>query len=169
MIDRTRARLWGVLVALVFVLALPVGARASMEIDCLDQNNSPYPASPAHPCPVQTLPSANNGVGALTATTSSATVASLYTGNANNIASWPTSGGSTTYAPVNFYLRNLGATDAAFCARGGTCTCPENGVAATNGVTLQAGGGFGFILVNVLYSEPTIVSCSGSDVVEVDQ
>jgi hypothetical protein len=106
------------------------------------------------------------GSGGLIATTTSATVTSLYTGNANNLASWPTSGN----APRRITIRNLGTANIAFCPFGGTCTCVENGVAATNGFTIRANGDWlGFTLNNIAYNTPTIVACSGTVKVEIDQ
>jgi hypothetical protein len=117
---------------------------------------------------VTTFPGAasSSGVGALTATTSSATIASLYTGNANNLASWPGSGD----APPFFFVRNLGTTGIAVCIYGGTCTCAANGVAATNGVTIPAAAVLGFSpRRGTPATTPTIVACSSTDAVEIDQ
>ena len=66
---------------------------------------------------------------------------------------------------------NLGTTDAAICPNyntpGSTCTCPENGVAATNGITLPANfGGYVLTLYNVGSSSPSIVACSGTPTVQ---
>lgn len=66
---------------------------------------------------------------------------------------------------------NVGSTDAAICentsSAGATCTCPENGVAATNGVTLPAGGG-GYVLnlAGVSSANPTVVACSGTPILQ---
>lgn len=112
---------------------------------------------------------ASAGVGALAVTTSSATISSLYIGNAANVSGWPTAGN----APAQFYVRDLGQTDIAVCIYGGTCTCVENwnGSATTIGTTVQAYGSFGFSpRTGTAYNTPTIVACGGGpDDVEIDQ
>lgn len=105
-----------------------------------------------------------HGNGSLALTTSSALLSTL-TVNA----------GSSPFPPRLDYvtLINVGATDAAFCPNvgtaGATCTCPANGVAATNGITLASGkGGYKFALGGgVASSAPTIVACSGTPTVQV--
>lgn len=128
-------------------------------------------AEPAPQAPTQGVTSfpgaaTSSGVGALTATTSSATIASLYTGNANSLATWPGAGD----APPYFWVRNLGTTAVAVCLYGGTCTCAANGVATTNGWTIASAGSLGFSpLRGTSYATPTIVACSSTDAVEIDQ
>lgn len=114
-------------------------------------------------------PPTAQGVGAATVTASSASLASLITMNALSPAQWPTSG----FAPPHIWVRNLGSTDVAFCPWGGTCSCPETATSNTVGYTIQAGGGaygYSLFLGNTLvpYNTPTIVSCSGTNQVEVD-
>lgn len=104
------------------------------------------------------LPTITNGNGSLSATTSSARMNTL------------TINGSSQTLPAflsALTVINLGNTDAAFCANnttpGAACTCPANGVAASNGITLPAGkGGYEFNLANVAATSPTVVACSGT-------
>ncbi len=81
---------------------------------------------------------------------------------------------SSSPLPNNFSsltVINVGSNDAAFCTNtstpGATCTCPENGAATTNGITLPSGaGGYIFNLVNVPASSPTVVSCTGTTILQ---
>ena len=59
-------------------------------------------------------------------------------------------------------------SDVAVCINGGTCTCPQNGIATTNGDTVLASGGSWLYLPNPppTQATPTIVACSGTAVIE---
>jgi len=76
--------------------------------------------------------------------------------------------GSIGPLPTNIaglIVTNMGATNAALCMGGGTCTCAENAVDSSNGVPIVGnGGGYVFNLVSVPWTRPTIVSCSGAAV-----
>lgn len=73
------------------------------------------------------------------------------------------SGGALPSALGTMTVIDYGTTDIAVCPKGGTCTCRENGLAGTNGLTVLAGGGsYGFNLTGVPSSTPTIVGCSGT-------
>jgi hypothetical protein len=105
---------------------------------------------------VNTVPITSRGSGALAVTASSAAI--------NTINS---SGTALPAALSNLIVTNTGNSDAAVCPGGGTCTCPENGPAATNGVTIPAGnGGFQFNLGGEAASIPTAVACSGTDTLQ---
>jgi hypothetical protein len=105
------------------------------------------------------------GAGALTATSTSATVSSLITSNGHS----PIAYASLGTAIGNLALINDGSVDAAVCPWGSTCTCPENGVANTVGITLRAGGGgYTLYLPNVAYNTITIVSCGANTIVEAN-
>lgn len=106
---------------------------------------------------VSTSPITTNGYGALATSTTSAAINTMTVNAGTSLpASW-----------TNLVAINLGLTDAALCAKGSTCTCPENGVATTNGVTLYAGGGgYTFNLGGAAIATPTIVACSGTPTVQ---
>jgi hypothetical protein len=107
---------------------------------------------------VTNMPVPYRGNGSLATSTTSAAINTM-TVNSNGAAL------PSTFSVLE--VINLGATDAAICINGGTCTCPGNTVAATNGVTLPAGkGGYQFSLSGVLSSTPTIVACSGTPTVQ---
>lgn len=120
-----------------------------------------FPVSPSNPIPTAPGGSVYSGNGTLSVTTSSVQVSTLTV-----------AAGGTGYPTTLTHLIaiNLGNTDAAICPNvatpGATCTCPENGAATTNGLTLPAnGGGYG-IAVSVTGVSPTVVSCSGTVLVQ---
>lgn len=142
-----------------------VGAAVMM---WLNGSSQAVPTSATNPLPVTTTPSAASGTSSLTATTPSATVASLVTNNAANVSSWPTASGN---APSAYWVRNRGSNSIAWCERGGTCTCSTNAIAPSNGKLLQAGESYGIAPSGaaIAYNVPTVVACSGTSVVEIDQ
>jgi hypothetical protein len=120
--------------------------------------SSPALANTFIPGAVTTSPSPSKGSGAVVATTTSALINTMLVNS---------SGPALPATLGNLVVINTGQTDAAVCPAGGTCTCPENGAATTNGVTIPAGnGGFQFNLGGVAATVPTIVACSGTDVVQ---
>jgi hypothetical protein len=58
--------------------------------------------------------------------------------------------------------------DVAVCPKGGTCTCPENGIATTNGDTiLKSGGSWTYVFSPAIASSvPSIVACTSTATVE---
>jgi hypothetical protein len=148
-----------VLSSLVLV-ALTAPSRASTVIACQDANSADWPVSPQHPCPTG---SPFSGNGSILATTTSALLNTLTVNS--SAAAFPVALTSVT-------VINLGTTDAAICANasspGAACTCPENGIAVTNGVTLPAGkGGYTLELGGLSPLNPSVVACSASDVLQV--
>jgi hypothetical protein len=142
------------------LLALASPTHAATVMSCQDANGSDWPVSPQHPCPTGPTMAGN---GSISATTTS-TLLNTLTVNS--------SGGALPAGFTTLTLINTGQTDAAICANansaGATCTCPENGVAATNGITLSAGsGGYILNLAGVSAANPTIVACSGTATVQV--
>jgi hypothetical protein len=141
------------------LMALSAPSRASTVIACQDANASDWPVSPQHPCPTG---SPFSGNGSISATTTSALLNTLTVNSSS--AALPL---ALTAAAVI----NVGTTDAAICANatgaGATCTCPENGVAATNGITLAAGGGYNFNFGGLSSANPTVVACSGTATLQV--
>lgn len=122
-------------------------------------NGAPtYSGSADSPLPVIT-----NGNGSIAATTSSVQINTL------------TINGSSQTLPAflgALTVINVGNVDAAFCPNnttsGATCTCPANGVAASNGITLPAGkGGYAFNLAGLLSTAPTVVACSGTTTLQL--
>lgn len=128
---------------------------AGPAISCMDANGSTFPASPQHPCPVGAGPYVGNGGLSLTTVSVLLNTLTVATG-----ATFP-----TRFGPLQ--IRNIGSTDVAICPMGGTCTCPENGVAATNGITVQAQQFASFLFNNIAAATPSIVACSGTPTVEV--
>lgn len=115
------------------------------------------PVTAGAPLPTTANPVYTNGNGSLATSTSSAAINTM-TVNA---------GGTLPAAWNNLIAINIGSTDVALCIKGGTCTCPENGVANTNGITLLAGGGgYSFNLAGTAIGTPTIVACSGTPTVQ---
>jgi hypothetical protein len=121
------------------------------------------PVSPTTPLPVTgpsgsgvpTVPFQQTGAGSLSVTSSVAINTMTVTWTANGLGSVPTKW-------TNLIPTDHGASDIAVCVQGGTCTCPANGIAATNGITLSAGGGgYQFNWPSIAAATPTIVSCSG--------
>lgn len=149
---------------LAVLMALPIAANAqSQRIPTCGAAtpppgiSAPYMDANGNTCVSSSSTAAYSGNGSLATSTSSANVNTM-TVNANG-AALP----STLSRLIAF---NVGATDAAICVGGGTCTCPANGVATTNGLTLKAGGGYNLALSNVASSTPTIVACSGTPTVQ---
>jgi hypothetical protein len=98
------------------------------------------------------------GNGTVTATTTSALINTMTVNAAGNALP----------SKLNtLVIVNLGSVDAAICPNpvtaGATCTCPENGVANTNGLTLPTGfGGYVLNLGSVGSANPTVVACSST-------
>jgi hypothetical protein len=98
------------------------------------------------------------GNGTLSVTTSSALI------NTMTVATGATMPNAWTNLTV--WNPNSGG-NVAVCPLGGTCTCPQNGVAATNGDTILASGGsWTYILPGTAQATPSIVACSGTPTVE---
>lgn len=121
------------------------------------------PVDELNPLPVTTAAGpSTNGNGSLSATTASARI---------NTMTVNSSSGALPAGLSGMTVINTGNTDAAFCSNpgsaGATCTCPTNGVAATNGITLPAGkGGYIFNLGGVSSANPTVVACSGTAIIQ---
>ena len=113
------------------------------------------PALAQAPLVVRGLPYTGNGV---MATSTASTAISGMTVSAT--------GAALPSAFYNLYVINRGTTDVAFCPRGGTCTCPENTVANTDGVTVAAGLSYSFPYSDIVPATATIVACSGTPTVE---
>lgn len=119
--------------------------------------SAPYMDANGNTCVSNSATAAYVGNGSVATSTTSANINTM-TVNANG-AALP----ATLSRLIAF---NVGSTDAAICVAGGTCTCPANGVATTNGLTLKSGGGYNLALSNVASSTPTIVACSGTPTVQ---
>lgn len=120
-------------------------------------NNGNQVFTPTNPAPVTTTPSA---------TTQSASYA-LSASVALNTAQLAT-GSAFPSTWTHFYVSNPGATDIAVCTQGGTCTCPETAIAATNGITVPAGVvNYPFNGNGTAVDNPTWASCSGTNNVTV--
>src|SRR6185503_1444624 len=119
--------------------------------------STPYMDANGNTCVSSSTTSAYVGNGSLATSTASAAV---------NTMTVNSSGAALPATLSHLIAFNVGATDAAICVAGGTCTCPANGVAATNGLTLKAGGGYNLTLSGVASSTPTIVACSGTPTVQ---
>jgi hypothetical protein len=152
--------------ALVFaVLSPPAHAQGYTRIPTCGTATPPAGNSPGYMdaagnvCgSVATVGANFHGSGSLSVTTSSV-LANTMTVSASGAA-----------LPANFTtltVVNNGTTDAAICpnpaSAGAACTCPGNGVAATNGLTLKAGGG-GWVSTYAILpaANPTVVACSGT-------
>ncbi len=112
------------------------------------------PVGPLAPMPTAAPPIVGNGA-------QSVTGSAAISGMTVNAA-----GGALPASLTSLTVVNLGSADAAICVRGGTCTCPENGVATTNGLTLAAQGGYRLNLSGVASTVPTAAACSGTVVLE---
>lgn len=149
-----------VFLACVALLALTAPSRAATVMSCQDANGSDWPVSAQHPCPTG-FPFSGNG--SVSATTSSALLNTLTVNSSS--AALPA-------ALISITLINTGNTDAAFCPNiataGSACTCPANGAAVTNGITLPAGkGGYIFNLGGIPAANPSVVACSGTAILQV--
>lgn len=84
------------------------------------------------------------------------------------ISGMTTNGGVALPATFNTLIAvNNSASDMAICVKGGTCTCPANGIATTMGLTVKAGGGsWPFNLPAIANTMPTAVMCSGTGTME---
>lgn len=144
------------LLAGAFALLAGHAHAAQQTLTCQDTTGADWPASPQHPCPVGGGPYIGNGSLAL----------STVSVNLNTLTASAVGGVlPTRFGPLQ--IRNLGNTDAAICPAGGTCTCSENGVANTNGITVQAGQFISLLINNVTPATPTVVACSGTPTIEV--
>lgn len=107
---------------------------------------------------VYTMPPLFTGNGSLATSTASALI---------NTMTVNSTGGALPSTLAYLVVANNGTTDVAFCAKGGTCTCSGNAVAATNGLTVKAGyAAWQVNLTGVASSTPSIVACSGTPTVE---
>jgi hypothetical protein len=105
-------------------------------------------------------------------------VQGLYTGNGSlsvttSSAAINTMTVSATGAKIPVSWSNLivwvpgSGSNVAVCPRGGTCTCPQNTIAPTNGDTILASGGsWTYLLPGITASVPTIVACTTTTTVE---
>jgi len=141
-------------ISLVFLALLAMGVSAHAQI-------GPGGCTALAPCTVTTTPAPYEGNGTLATSTSSALI------NTMTVSAGSAALPSTLTAMTAI---NLGTTDAALCpnttSAGATCTCPENGVATTNGITLLAGGGGYIFTLSIASTAPTIVACSGTPPVQ---
>ncbi len=121
----------------------------------LDGSGVAVAVSPSAPLPTAEPPIVGNG----SQSVSASTAISGMTVNA--------SGGALPATLTSLTVINLSATDAAICKGGGVCSCPENGVATTNGLTIQAAqGGYQLSLGGVASTVPTVVACSGTVILQ---
>lgn len=111
------------------------------------------------PALAQGAPGTFRGSGSMAVTTSSAPINTM---TLNARAALPVAWSElTVYNPS-------AAGNVAVCPLGGTCTCPQSSVDATNGDTVLASGGswtYSFPVALAL-ATPTIVACSSTATVE---
>lgn len=157
------------LVAVLLLLPVLAHAQSLQRVTACGQGAPGAGASPGYQdttggaCDTSRAP-AYVGNGTLTLSTTSALLNTL------------TASSSAGALPATLsYLEviNLGSVDAAICVNpssaGATCTCPANGVATTNGLTLAAGkGGYILPLAPVSSANPSVVACAaGAPVIQV--
>jgi hypothetical protein len=95
------------------------------------------------------------GAGSLSVTTGSALINTMTV----TYGALPTAWSALT-------ITDVGSSDVAVCAQGGTCTCAANGIAATNGTTIKSGGGYVFQWPTIVAATPSIVACSAMTAVD---